>query len=1096
MKNKLEKQKNRGLPLLAAILLTVLTLPMPALSQVELISTWQLGTSHTKEAGTDRALIFIAHVEEEGTISLDSVTYGGQLMDPVINIIVGTTWRAYIAVYILDEAGIAAATNNTFELTWSTTPDFAAYSSVFLQNVDQTAPTGASASNSTAASTPNPITTSALATNDGDIVIVGATCGNSGSYTLQNGFIEGNDQSFGSTAAGITGHKFATGAAETPSAQHSGPNRQVIIGFVVKAAPADPNKATNPNPANGQDNVSVSTNLSWDAPAGFTPTSYDVYFGTDPDAHNNPKYTVYTNSYDPPGDIEFGTIYHWAVDSNDDGIIHPGDPWSFTTIENKAANPNPDNGQTNVSTTTNLSWTDAVSATSYDVYFGTNPTAHNNLKITVYTNSYDPPGNLAEGTTYYWAVDSNDDGTIYPGDDWHFTTMFPYQAGDRVVGNMMLINDNGGWCWYQDDKIIYDPVGGNILTSTAAQGSGFGGVSGTRTNDMDTTTFNIATGKRTRVVAHEGFGGDDHNMGAFWIRPDGRYLHLYCSHYNNQVTYYRLATDPHDGSSWGSEQTYNWETISGLSDTMTSSYTNVHYVSGEGTGSGRLYNIIRVFERTPCISYSDDLGVTWQYMGRLNGITGTTTYSNFYHKFRSNGVDRIDFIGCEQHPRNYTNSIYHGYIKNGKSYDSYGNEIDTINDQDAPSVQAFTTVWLTGPVAAGEYHTGWTNEIELDSDGRPVCLFQTRYGTDPYGGDPGAADHRFFYGRFNGASWTCTELAKMGTGLHTPEEDYIGMGCIHPDDVNVIYISTPFDPRDDTALGNHEIFKGVTSDNGLSWDWTQITIDSTVDNIRPAIPPWNANNTAVFWTRGFYPGQENYDFVVVGMVEEEDKTLGLVTYIDADEINTTESDDSPFTPTGPSSSPGAADSQWHEYTGYGNEGSTYTAGDSGTENAPTLKTTISGLSDGTGTYDVFAYFWCDPTADWGVRGGFTSSDLLCFNKQSSQHAEASGFSGSVEVYDTDVVLYRVYIGRKQVSGGASVDVYIDNYDSSFSGNVPTRTTYDGVGVAPVITGFNPGDLNHDGRVDFQDVAALGQGWQTTYDINTLANIADNWLAGT
>lgn len=60
---------------------------------------------------------------------------------------------------------------------------------------------------------------------------------------------------------------------------------------------------------------------------------------------------------------------------------------------------------------------------------------------------------------------------------------------DRVAGNMMLINDNGGWCWYQDEKIIYDPVGGNVLTSTAAHPSGFGGVGGNRTNDVDATTL-------------------------------------------------------------------------------------------------------------------------------------------------------------------------------------------------------------------------------------------------------------------------------------------------------------------------------------------------------------------------------------------------------------------------------------------------------------------------------------------------------------------------------------------------------------------------------------------------------------------------------
>jgi hypothetical protein len=918
--------------------LTVLGLSRPALSQVAILGDWQTGTSHTKEAGANRALVFIAHCEDDDSpdIALNTVSYGGQQMDPVIERRVSSgspLTRAYVAAFVLNEAGVNVASGNTFSVSWNQTPDNTAYASVFLKDVNQTTLIGDKDDNNTTSS--DTIATSEITTNDGDMVIVGATCGHSGSYVFNNGFTEGTDQPF-SSSTGATGHKSATGGSETPSVTyHSGANRQVIIAFAVQAIPPDPNKATYPDPANGADDVSVSTGLCWDDPTGYTPTSYDVYFGTNPTAHSNPKNTVYTNSYDPPGD-------------------------------------------------------------------------------------------LAEDTTYYWAVDCNDNGTIHTGDEWSFTT---FKSSDRVVGNMMLINDNGGWCWYQDEKIFYDPCTGNILTSTAAHGSGFGGVDN-RGDDMDATTFNIDTGKRTRVAMREGSGagGDDHNMGAFWQRPDGRYLHLYCPHYTDHRTFYRLATDPYDGSAWNSEQYYNWLTIPGSpgSDSINnSSYTNIVYLSGEGTGQGRLYNIHRVFTRTPCIAYSDDWGQTWHYMGRLNEQT-VSGYSNFYHKFAGNGVDRIDFIGTEAHPRDFDdNSIYHGYIQGGKSYNSYGVEIDTINDQDAPSVQAFTPIWLSGPVAAGEYHTGWTNELELDDQGYPVCLFQTRYGTDSYGGEAGAADHRFFYGRFDGSSWNITELGKMGPGLHSPEQDYLGMGCIHPNDANLIYISTPFDPRDDSPLAHHEIFKGVTNDRGATWDWTQITIDSTEDNIRPAIPrQWDANNTAVFWTRGIYPGQENYDFVVVGLIEEEDMTLGLTSYIDASPSNTTESDGSPFEPTGPSGSAGAADNQWHEYTGYGNGGSCYTAGDSGTENVPAIKTTISGLSYG--TYDVFAYFWCDPTQDWGVRGGFIDSDMLCFNKQSSQHAEASGFSGSVEVMYGTFLLYRVYIGRQEVSEGSSIDVYIDN----------------------------------------------------------------------
>jgi hypothetical protein len=157
-----------------------------------------------------------------------------------------------------------------------------------------------------------------------------------------------------------------------------------------------------------------------------------------------------------------------------------------------------------------------------------------------------------------------------------------------------------------------------------------------------------------------------------------------------------------------------------------------------------------------------------------------------------------------------------------------------------------------------------------------------------------------------------------------------------------------------------------------------------------------------------------------------------------------------------------------------------------------LKTTISGLPDG--TYDVFAYFWSDPEADWGIRGGFASdANILNFNKQSSQHTEATQFFGTVEVVADEAILYRVYIGRKEISGGASVDVYIDDYDGSFT-NRPTHTTYDGVGAALVTP--KDGDLNKDGKVNLKDFAILGQGWLTIYGMDTLADIVDNWLLGT
>ena len=120
MKSKVEQQEKWGtFFLLATIVLTVLSLARPALSQVGILGDWETGTYHTKQAGTNRALIFIAHVEEAGAINLSSVTYSGQSMIKIIDEIVGSSYQAYVVTYILDEANIAAATNGAFVPVWS-----------------------------------------------------------------------------------------------------------------------------------------------------------------------------------------------------------------------------------------------------------------------------------------------------------------------------------------------------------------------------------------------------------------------------------------------------------------------------------------------------------------------------------------------------------------------------------------------------------------------------------------------------------------------------------------------------------------------------------------------------------------------------------------------------------------------------------------------------------------------------------------------------------------------------------------------------------------------------------------------------------------
>jgi hypothetical protein len=453
MKSSANQQKRMGTTfLISAVLLILLYLSRPALSapsEVEKLGSWQSGGTHTKPSGTNRALIFIEHAESDSPLNVSAVTYGGRSMTKVVdyncNLAEG---YVYAAAFILLENDINSVTAKNFTMTWSGSPPQAGHAGqahVFLQNVYQSAPTGVTG---TGGSIYNPVTTPSLITNYGDMVILAATCGNAGSYTLNNGFIEGIDQNTSSNLTGVTGYKSTYGPPnETPSATYSGViNQQMIIGFVVNSLPPDPNKATNPVPFNKSDNVSVFADLSWDAPTAFTPTSYDVYFGTNSNAHSNPKNTVDTNSY-VLSILDIGTTYYWAIDSNDNGIIYASDDWRFTTTiidPNKASNPNPSNGAIYVFPSSVLSW-DAPPAfipTSYDIYLGTNPDAHSNPVTTVYTNSYDPPGDLDIGTTYYWAIDTNDDGTIHTGDNWSFTTLY---ASTNVLTNPSFESGTYGW---------------------------------------------------------------------------------------------------------------------------------------------------------------------------------------------------------------------------------------------------------------------------------------------------------------------------------------------------------------------------------------------------------------------------------------------------------------------------------------------------------------------------------------------------------------------------------------------------------------------------------------------------------------------------
>ena len=84
-----------------------------------------------------------------------------------------------------------------------------------------------------------------------------------------------------------------------------------------------------------------------------------------------------------------------------------------------ASNLTPADGSTDISISTDLSWTAGTYASSHEVLFGTDPA---NLAATVQSGTSFNPGALASNTTYYWQINEiNASGTTI-GSLWSFTT--------------------------------------------------------------------------------------------------------------------------------------------------------------------------------------------------------------------------------------------------------------------------------------------------------------------------------------------------------------------------------------------------------------------------------------------------------------------------------------------------------------------------------------------------------------------------------------------------------------------------------------------------------------------------------------------------
>jgi hypothetical protein len=646
-------------------------------------------------------------------------------------------------------------------------------------------------------------------------------------------------------------------------------------------------------------------------------------------------------------------------------------------------------------------------------------------------------------------------------------------ALDFVNGNLVQFNDNGAWTWYSDERAIVDATGGRLVVGVDVSGAGLGG--SPRDGAVEATIFNFQsqTPQRTTLMGSGTLGPDDHNGPAFLLRPDGKYLAQWTGHNANFLSYFRVF----DGNVWGAPTNFDWTTAGAASSGETASYSNPHYLSAEN----RTYTFVRAMDnRSPHILLSTNYGDTWSYYGKLvrPSTNFSVGYNPGYFRYSDNGVDRIDFICTEAHPRDYLTSIYHGYISNGMSFKTDGTLMDSnltsTNNSNVPFSYSFTPVFTNGtvlPPGQTNYRC-WNDDVQRYPDGTIECIISARINQSASTGYPDTGvnpNHAFFFCRYDGAKWTPTYLGQAGFKLYSSEGDYVGLGCLSPNDPNTIYISTQYDPRavqpgvKDTNpqySAAREIWKGVTTNHGANFTWTPVTQNSARDNLRPIVPAWDANNTALIWFRGTYIDAQHCDEAPIGIIEHRSEVIGQMHYVDATAGvggNTTLTNGATLTTS-------ASANQWHLQSGVGNGGTILSSADSAGENAPNLMT--QAMAPGSGTYDVWVNFWgtsrTNPvsTGDWRISAGLVATNMQTFRGEKSEQVQP--VTQDTGLVLTNIVagnntnyLYQAYVGRVVVSNNLNLTVFIDDNSITNGGNGTVRagnafrTWYDGISYAKV-----------------------------------------------
>ncbi|MFL1011758.1 glycoside hydrolase family 88 protein [Flavisericum labens] len=415
------------------------------------------------------------------------------------------------------------------------------------------------------------------------------------------------------------------------------------------------------------------------------------------------------------------------------------------------------------------------------------------------------------------------------------------------VTNHITFMEDGGWCWYQDPRAVIS--NGKLI---------MGGISG-QSGDVRLGVYDLAHEKiDSTLVLSENFQRDDHDVPAFFKRPDGSLLAVWAKHANEKIHYYNISA-PNDYLKWGELKEFHHDYDSRVGVT----YMNLFYLENEG----KLYNFFRDgLTFNPAFVTSNDYGETWENRTHfiVNDVSG---FQRPYARYMQVDNNTIGVSYTDGHPRKYGNSLYYVEYHDNSFYKVNGTKIKSLAD--GPLVTIDGEKLYTGSetkekpmVNESVPNSAWTCAMEKDGDNNPHIGY-TLYLND--------SDHRYRITSWDGVKWNDREIAYAGNCLYKIESSYTGLMTFDPTDVTNVFISTDVNPSTGEDLGGtHEIYQANIGPNDdiSTIKWNPITSNSYYRNIRPIVVAAEGYK-ALLWLYGPWYTYTDYDSNVVGVIIEK-----------------------------------------------------------------------------------------------------------------------------------------------------------------------------------------------------------------------------------